>query len=52
MKESGPEHQRIFSIEVIIDERPMGSGTGNRKIDAERAAAKQAIVKLDSAVME
>ena len=47
VKESGPEHERVFWIEVLIDKLPMGIGTGNRKIDAERAAANQAINRID-----
>jgi ribonuclease-3 len=46
IKESGPEHERNFSIQVIVDKQAMGSGTGNRKIDAERAAAREAIMKI------
>ena len=47
VEESGSGHQRVFSIEVIIDKQSMGHGIGNGKIDPERAAAKQAISKMN-----
>ena len=45
--EHGPEHQPVFTVDVIIDEVRMGRGIGHRKIDAERAAASEAILKMD-----
>jgi ribonuclease-3 len=41
--ESGPEHLRIFTIEVVVADEVMGTGSGHRKVDGERTAAQQAL---------
>ncbi|MFI3177548.1 MAG: ribonuclease III [Eubacteriales bacterium] len=41
--ESGPEHDKIFTIEVILEENIVGRGTGKNKKSAEQNAAYQAI---------
>ncbi len=43
---SGPEHDRSFSVEVIIEDKVLGKGAGRRKIDAEREAATEAYESL------
>ena len=43
---SGPDHRRRFTVEVMVDERVMGSGTGSSKQVAEQAAARQALDRL------
>ena len=48
VESAGPDHAKSFTVEVLMDGRVMGSGTGNRKLDAEMEAAVQAIHKLDS----
>ena len=42
-KESGPPHQRIFSIKVTIGDKEFGRGEGSSKKGAEEAAAMMAI---------
>jgi len=42
----GPEHQRTFVVEVLVDGQVSGRGEGRRKIDAERAAATDAVRAL------
>ncbi len=42
----GPEHQRLFSIEVFSGEKSLGKGEGNSKKKAEMAAAQQALQRL------
>lgn len=42
----GPEHDRIFTIDVMVDERVLGAGCGKRKLDAEQEAARQALRRL------
>ena len=42
-KETGPEHNKQFSVDVLINGTPAGSGTGHTKKAAEQAAAYQAI---------
>jgi ribonuclease-3 len=43
---SGPAHERIFRIEVIVDERVVSSGQGRTKKAAEQAAAELALTAL------
>jgi ribonuclease-3 len=42
----GPEHQKKFTVEVIIDGAQMGTGIGNNKKSAEQQASKDALTKL------
>ena len=46
VKEEGPAHNRIFTVEVIIDDIVYGVGIGGSKKEAEQEAAKNAIKKL------
>jgi len=42
----GDPHDLTFSVEVLIDDKVMGVGTGSRKIVAQQEAAKQALDAL------
>jgi len=42
-KEEGPDHNKIFTIEVIIDNKSEATGTGKSKSEAEQVAAKNAL---------
>ena len=42
----GPDHAKIFSVEVDLNGAPVGQGKGRSKKEAEQAAAKAAIEKL------
>ena len=44
--ESGPDHNKQFSVEVCVNGTVLGRGTGHTKKAAEQAAAYQAIRKL------
>ena len=44
--ESGPSHERVFFVEVLVDGMVLGEGNGKRKLDAEQTAAKVAIESL------
>ena len=46
VEESGPEHDKIFLIEVIVDGKPMGRGQGRTKKTAEQQAAETALLNL------
>lgn len=46
LKEEGPEHDRRFTIEVIVGNQTYGSGIGKSKKDAEQSAASQALEKI------
>jgi ribonuclease-3 len=48
VRESGPEHLRTFTIEALVEGQVMGTGSGRRKVDGERAAAQQAIEALEA----
>ena len=43
----GPEHKKIFSIEVILNDRSLGEGRDRKKKQAEQIAALEALKKLD-----
>lgn len=44
--ESGPDHNKQFSVEVRVNGNVLGNGTGHTKKAAEQAAAYQAIRRL------
>ncbi len=44
--EEGPDHQKIFTIEVSLESTGLGKGTGKSKKQAEQRAAKEALKKL------
>ncbi len=46
--EEGPDHAKIFRVEVSVGGRVAGSGSGSTKKAAEQEAAYQAIQKLES----
>jgi ribonuclease-3 len=43
---NGPDHDKVFEIEVIIQGANYGNGTGHSKQTAAKAAARQALTKL------
>lgn len=45
-KESGPDHEKIFEVQVSIPGIINGDGKGNSKREASKLAAKQALDKL------
>jgi ribonuclease-3 len=45
--ESGPDHDRTFTVEVFIGKVSYGTGSGKNKKDAEQAAAEQALQQLN-----
>lgn len=47
ISEVGPDHNKIFQISVSINEEKVGLGEGVSKKDAQQAAAKDAINKLN-----
>jgi ribonuclease-3 len=46
MKESGPDHEKIFEVQVSIPGIIAGVGKGNSKREASKLAAKHALDKL------
>ncbi|MGO1469333.1 MAG: ribonuclease III [Tissierella sp.] len=45
-KEEGPEHNKIFYMNVFLNENLLGSGKGRNKKEAEQMAAKSALFLL------
>jgi len=43
---AGPDHDRTFTVEVLVNGEPMGRGIGRSKKLAEQAAAKDALTKV------
>lgn len=43
----GPDHKKVFTIGVYIDEKLFETGTGNSKKEAEQKAASNALSKLN-----
>ena len=46
ISESGPDHDKEFSVRVLLNGSPVGVGTGSSKKRAEQAAARQAVAAL------
>jgi len=44
--EAGPDHRKLFSIEVVCQGEVLGAATGKAKKEAEQEAARQALEKL------
>ena len=43
---SGPRHAQVYEVEVRLNDRPLGTGTGTSKKTAEEAAARVALTVL------
>lgn len=48
--EKGPDHEKIFEVNLLINGQVRGSGTGKSKKEAEQAAAKNAIEAIEAAL--
>jgi ribonuclease III len=46
VEKSGPDHARVFEVEVSVDGNLLGRGRGSSKAAAEQEAAKAALEKL------
>lgn len=47
LSEEGPVHDRTFTVQVFVDDKPLETGIGHSKKDAEKAAAYNTIKKLN-----
>ena len=45
VSESGPDHDKTFTVEVMIGNKTLGRGKGKSKSKAEQEAARQALSK-------
>ena len=48
VRTEGPDHAKVFTVEVIVDERALGRGQGRSKKEAESKAAEQALKAADT----
>ncbi len=48
VQEEGPPHAKRFSVEVWVEQRKRGEGTGNSKKEAQQLAARAAIASLEA----
>ena len=46
INEEGPDHDRTFTVDVMLSNIRKGSGRGKNKKEAEQAAASEALEKL------
>jgi len=46
VRETGPDHQKLFEVQVTIQGEAMGTGIGRTKKEAEQMAAKQAVEQI------
>lgn len=44
----GPDHQRLYTVDVRLGEQTIGSGQGRTKKRAEQAAAGEALARMDA----
>lgn len=45
-KEEGPDHNKMFYMDVVVNDEVIGIGRGRNKKDAEQMAAKEALIRL------
>ena len=43
LSEAGPDHEKLFTVEVVVRGRTLGRGSGRNKKEAEQQAAREAI---------
>jgi ribonuclease-3 len=43
VSDEGPDHDKVFHAEVLVDGRLIGAGSGGSKKAAEQAAAEKAL---------
>jgi ribonuclease III len=47
VRETGPDHQKVFEVEVQVNDRVFGIGRGYSKKEAEQEAAQQALEQAE-----
>lgn len=47
VKETGPDHAKVFDVMVYVNEKEMGLGVGESKKQAEQKAAEDALSKIE-----
>jgi len=47
VRETGPDHQKLFEVEVVVGDKVVGVGRGHSKKEAEQVAARQALEQAE-----
>jgi ribonuclease-3 len=50
LSEEGPDHEKLFTVGVFVDDKLMGKGTGPSKQAAQQQAAEFALEKYNNLV--
>lgn len=50
VEETGPDHAKVFTMQVLLDDHVWGAGTGRSKQAATQAAARSALARLEETV--
>ena len=48
--EEGPDHQKLFAVDVVVNGKTLGRGHGNNKKEAEQEAARDALLHFEKLV--
>ena len=48
VKEEGPDHEKEFTVDVLVDGQVFGSGKGKNKKEAEQCSAQEALKRWES----
>lgn len=48
VEESGPDHSKNFTVEVMVDRKVAGEGSGKSKSEAAQKAAESALAKIEN----
>ncbi len=46
LSEKGPEHKKVFTLQAVVDGKPMGIGSGGTKQEAGQQAARETLESL------
>jgi ribonuclease-3 len=47
VRETGPDHQKSFEVEVLVNDKVFGAGRGHSKKEAEQEAAQRALERAE-----
>lgn len=48
VNEDGPDHARIFTVQVVVNGQSLGTGSGRSKREAQQVAARQALLAIEN----
>lgn len=48
VSESGPDHNKVFEVSVLVEDKPIASGQGKNKQEAEQKAAEKALSLINN----